>query len=118
MLELVELPKIPRLDGDKQIFKSTEDIPRVEEMVVKLVGLSKNRMIVGGKRFFRRTEMITQGTKDGTVGNKIFTRAEGIPRDKGVEVQLVVLAKVVGSKWRMIPRSRFEWDLDLAGDLE
>jgi hypothetical protein len=40
------------------------------------------------------------------VGNKIFTREEDIPRDKRVEVQLVVLAKFVGSKWRMIPRSR------------
>ncbi|WJX86714.1 hypothetical protein P8452_68990 [Trifolium repens] len=29
-------------------------------------------------------------------------------------VILVVLAMVVGSKWK---RSRFKWDLDLAGDL-
>jgi hypothetical protein len=46
MLELVELPKISRLVGDKQIFKSTKDIPGVEERVVKLVGLSKNPMIL------------------------------------------------------------------------
>ncbi|MCI54964.1 hypothetical protein A2U01_0076214, partial [Trifolium medium] len=39
-------------------------------------------------------------------------RAEGIPRDEGKEVQLA------GSKWRMTPRSRFKWDLDLASDLE
>ncbi|PNX98555.1 hypothetical protein L195_g021805 [Trifolium pratense] len=45
------------------------------------------------------------------VGGKIFMRAEGIPRNEG-NVQLA------GSKWRMVPRSRFKWDLDLAGDLE
>ena len=44
------------------------------------------------------------------VGDKIIMRAEGIPRDEG-EVQLA------GSKWRMVPMSRFMWDLDLAGDL-
>ncbi|PNX71004.1 hypothetical protein L195_g057960 [Trifolium pratense] len=38
-------------------------------------------------------------------------RAEGIPRDEG-EVRLA------GSKWRMVPRSRFKWDLNLVGDLE
>jgi hypothetical protein len=40
-------------------------------------------------------------------------RAEGIPRDEE-EVQLVVLARVVGSKWK---RSRFKWDLELAGEI-
>jgi hypothetical protein len=38
MLELVELPKIPRLVEGKQTFKSTEGISGVEEGVVKLVG--------------------------------------------------------------------------------
>ncbi|MCI82735.1 hypothetical protein A2U01_0104009, partial [Trifolium medium] len=38
-------------------------------------------------------------------------RAEGIPSDEG-EVQLA------GSRSRMVPRSRFKCDLDLAGDLE
>jgi hypothetical protein len=41
MLVFVELPKIPRLVGNKQFFKSTENIPRIEEGVVKLVGLYK-----------------------------------------------------------------------------
>ncbi|MCI97702.1 hypothetical protein A2U01_0119003 [Trifolium medium] len=45
------------------------------------------------------------------VGGKIFMRAEGIPRDEG-EVQLA------GNKWMMVHRSRFKWDLDLAGDVE
>ena len=40
------------------------------------------------------------------VGDKIFMRAEGIPRDEE-EVILVVLAMVVGSKWK---RSKFKWD--------
>jgi hypothetical protein len=40
MLQLVELPKIPRLVGNKQFFKSVEGIPGVEEGVVKLVELS------------------------------------------------------------------------------
>ncbi|KAK2419760.1 hypothetical protein QL285_030586 [Trifolium repens] len=47
------------------------------------------------------------------VEGKIFMRAEDIPRDEE-EVILVVLAMVVGSKWK---RSRFKWDLDLTGDL-
>ena len=59
---------------------------------VNLVGATKNPMVVGCK---------------------IFMRAEGILRDEE-EVILVVLARVVGSKWK---RSRFKWDLDLAGDL-
>jgi hypothetical protein len=40
MLVFVELPKIPRLVGNKQFFKSVEGIPGVEEGVVKLVELS------------------------------------------------------------------------------
>ncbi|MCI39520.1 hypothetical protein A2U01_0060752, partial [Trifolium medium] len=79
--------------------------------------------IVGSKRFFRRTNLITPGAEEGTVnlvgatkhpmivGINIFMRAEGIPRDEG-EVHLA------GSKWRMVLRSRFKWDFDLAGDLE
>ncbi|MCI96236.1 hypothetical protein A2U01_0117536, partial [Trifolium medium] len=62
----------------------------VEEGAVNLVGATKHPMVVGGK---------------------IFIRAEGISRNEG-EVQLV------GSKWRIVPRLRFKWDLDLAGDLE
>ncbi|MCI67619.1 hypothetical protein A2U01_0088878, partial [Trifolium medium] len=52
------------------------------------------------------------------VGGKIFMRAEDIPRDEGKEVMFAGLAMVVGSKWRLMSRSRFKWDLDLAGDLE
>ncbi|MCI78367.1 hypothetical protein A2U01_0099637, partial [Trifolium medium] len=32
-------------------------------------------------------------------------RAEGIPMDEGKEVMLAGLAIVVGSKWRLVPRS-------------
>ncbi|MCI24120.1 hypothetical protein A2U01_0045303, partial [Trifolium medium] len=87
MLELMEPPKIPRLVEGKQVFESTEGIPGVEEGVVKLVGLSQNPRIVGGKRFFKRTDLITPGAEEGTVGlpknpmvarGKIFKRAEGI----------------------------------------
>ncbi|MCI74503.1 hypothetical protein A2U01_0095767, partial [Trifolium medium] len=78
----------------KQVFESTEGIPGVEEGVVKLVWLSQNLRIVGGKRFFRRTDLITPVAEDGSVnlmglpqnpmvmGGKIFMRAEGIPRDE------------------------------------
>jgi hypothetical protein len=38
MLQLVELPNIPRLVEGKQTFKSTKGISGVEEGVVKLVG--------------------------------------------------------------------------------
>ncbi|PNX60857.1 hypothetical protein L195_g060384, partial [Trifolium pratense] len=61
-----------------------------KEGAVNLVGATKHHMVVG---------------------SKIFMRTEGIPRNEG-EVQLV------GSKWRMVLRSRFKWDLDLTGDLE
>ncbi|MCI81213.1 hypothetical protein A2U01_0102486, partial [Trifolium medium] len=44
-------------------------------------------------------------------GGKIFMRADCILRDER-EVQLE------GSRWKMVPRSRFKWDMDLAGDLE
>ncbi|MCI46351.1 hypothetical protein A2U01_0067591, partial [Trifolium medium] len=58
-------------------------------------------------------------------GYKIFMRAEGIPRDEEEEVylvglrrvvgckrevqigKLVILAMGVGSKWRLVSRSRF-----------
>jgi hypothetical protein len=40
MLQLVELPKISRLVGDKQLFKSTEGNQGVEECMVRLMGLS------------------------------------------------------------------------------
>jgi hypothetical protein len=36
------------------------------------------------------------------VGGKIFMTAEGISRDEEVEVKLVGLAMVVGSKWRLV----------------
>ncbi|KAK2410739.1 alpha carbonic anhydrase [Trifolium repens] len=127
LLELEQQPKIPRLVEDKQVFESTEGIPGFEEGVVKLVGLSKRPMIVGCKRISRRTGLITPGAEEVAVslvgatknpmvvGGKTFMRAEDIPRDEEVEVQLVILARVVGSKWK---RSRFKWDLDLANDLE
>ncbi|KAK2458211.1 alpha carbonic anhydrase [Trifolium repens] len=127
LLELEQQPKIPRLVEDKQVFESTEGIPGFEEGVVELVGLSKRPLIVGCKRIFMRTGLITPGFEEVAVslvgatknpmvvGGKTFMRAEGIPRDEEVEVQLVILARVVGSKWK---RSRFKWDLDLANDLE
>ena len=127
LLELEQQPKIPRLVEDKQVFESTGGIPGFEEGVVKLVRLSKRPMIVGCKRIFRRTGLIIPGSEEVAVslvgatknpmvvGDKTFMRAEGIPRDEEVEVQLVILARVVGSKWK---RSRFKWDLDLANDLE
>jgi hypothetical protein len=87
-VELVGLSKIPVIVGCKRFFESTElNTPGVEEVAVNLVGATKHPMVVG---------------------DKIFMRAEGIPRDEG-EVQLA------GSKWRMVPMSRFKWDL--AGDL-
>jgi hypothetical protein len=49
------------------------------------------------------------------LGHKDSMRAEGILRDGDEEVMLVVLARVVGSKWK---RSSFKWELDLTGDLE
>ncbi|MCI89502.1 hypothetical protein A2U01_0110791, partial [Trifolium medium] len=70
---------------------------------VKLVGLSQNPRIVGGKRFFRSTDLITPGAEEGTmnlvglpknpmvVGGNIFMRAEGIPRDEEEDVQLAGL---------------------------
>ncbi|KAK2453266.1 hypothetical protein QL285_000978 [Trifolium repens] len=112
LLELEQQPKIPRLVEDKQVFESTGGIPGFEEGVVKLVGLSKRPMIVGCKRIFRRTGLITPGSEEVAVslvgatknpmvvGDKTFMRAEGIPRDEEVEVQLVILARVVGSKWK------------------
>ncbi|MCI84364.1 hypothetical protein A2U01_0105642, partial [Trifolium medium] len=66
--------------------------------MVKLVGLSQNPRIVGGKRFFRRTGLIIPGAEDVTVklvellkiptvvGGKIFKRAEGIPRVEEMKV--------------------------------
>ncbi|PNX65282.1 hypothetical protein L195_g062515, partial [Trifolium pratense] len=64
--------------------------PESEEGAVNIVGATKHPMVVG---------------------DKIFMSAEGIPRDEG-DVQLV------GSKWRMVHRSRFKWDLDLVNVLE
>ena len=59
---------------------------KAEEGAVNLVGATKHPMVVG---------------------DKIFMRAEGIPRDEG-EVQLV------GSKWRLTPRS-WTWPVILDG---
>ncbi|MCI78147.1 hypothetical protein A2U01_0099417, partial [Trifolium medium] len=56
-----------RLVEGKQVFESTEGIPGVEEGVVKLVGLSQNPRIVGGKRFSRRKDLITPGAEEGMV---------------------------------------------------
>ncbi|KAK2433477.1 hypothetical protein QL285_018740 [Trifolium repens] len=64
LLELEQQPKIPRLVEDKQVFESTEGIPGFEEGVVELVGLSKRPMIVGCKRIFRRTGLITPGAEE------------------------------------------------------
>ncbi|KAK2450625.1 hypothetical protein QL285_009738 [Trifolium repens] len=93
MLELGQPPKIPGLVGNKQVFESTEGIPGFEEGVVELVGLSKRPMIVGCKRIFRRTGLITPRAEEVAVslvglpkipmvfGGKTFMRAEGIPRN-------------------------------------
>ncbi|KAK2452961.1 hypothetical protein QL285_000704 [Trifolium repens] len=125
MLQLVEPPKFPRLVRSQAILRE-DGGHSGGRRVVKLVGLSKNSVIVGCKRFFESTELNTPGVEEVAVnlvgatknpmvvGWKIFMRAEGIPRDEEEEI-LVVLAIVVGSKWK---RSRFKWDLDLAGDLE
>jgi hypothetical protein len=89
-VELVGLSKIAVIVGYKRFFESTElNTPGVEEVAVNLVGATKHPMVVG---------------------DKIFMRAEGIPRDEGE-------AQLVGCKWRMVPMSRFKWDLDLTGDL-
>ncbi|MCI67503.1 hypothetical protein A2U01_0088762, partial [Trifolium medium] len=62
----------------------------VEEGMVQLVVLSQNPRIVGGKHFFRMTNLISPGAEDVTVkhvdlpkismvvGGKIFKRAEDI----------------------------------------
>ena len=62
-MELVGLSKIPVIVGCKRFFESTElNTPGVEEVAVNLVGATKHPMVVG---------------------DKIFMRAEGIPRDEG-----------------------------------
>ncbi|MCI22433.1 hypothetical protein A2U01_0043609, partial [Trifolium medium] len=102
MLQLVEPPKIPSLYGCPKIqgqleasnssrgrkgtFRYGLASPESEEGAMNLV-TTKNSWVVGGK---------------------IFMRAEGIPTDEENEVVLA------GSKWRLTPRSRFKWDLDLA----
>ncbi|PNX61376.1 hypothetical protein L195_g052422, partial [Trifolium pratense] len=122
MLQLLEPPKIPEWVWSQAILREDGRHSGGRRMV-KLVGLSKTPMIVGNKRFFRRTNLAAPGPEEGAVnlvgatkhpmvlGGKIFMRAESIPRDEGEE-------QLVGSKWRMVPRSRFKWDLDLAGNLE
>jgi hypothetical protein len=58
--------------------------------IMQLAGLFQNSMIIGGKRFFRRTYLTTLGAKDVTVKlvelpkipmvvrGKIFKRNEGV----------------------------------------
>ncbi|MCI61333.1 hypothetical protein A2U01_0082590, partial [Trifolium medium] len=58
-----------------------------EDGSVNLVGLPKNPMVMG---------------------DKIFKRAKDIPRDEGNEVMIAGLTMVVGSKWRLVPKSRFK----------
>ncbi|PNX78278.1 hypothetical protein L195_g034255 [Trifolium pratense] len=103
MLQLVEPPKIlglvwsqailredGRHSGGQRVGGTDLITPESEEGAVNLVSATKHPMVVGGK---------------------IFMMAEGIPRDEGEE-------QLVGSRWRVVPKSRFKWDLDLAGDLE
>jgi hypothetical protein len=90
----MEPPKIPRLVWSQAILREDGENSGGRRLV-KLVGLSKKLMIVRNKRFFRRTKLITPGseeeavnlvgaTKNPTVvGDKIFMRAKGIPRDEG-----------------------------------
>ncbi|MCH97739.1 hypothetical protein A2U01_0018735, partial [Trifolium medium] len=44
---------------------------------------------------------------------KFFKRAEDISRVDEVKVKLVGIPMVVGCKWKMMPRSRFNQGLDL-----
>ena len=53
MLQLVEPPKIPRLVRSQAILRE-DGGHSGGRRVVKLVELSKNPMIVGSKRYFRR----------------------------------------------------------------
>ncbi|KAK2420496.1 hypothetical protein QL285_031218 [Trifolium repens] len=80
MVKLVELSKKAGDSGAQALLQEGTELatPESEEVAVNLVGATKNSMVVGGK---------------------IFMRAEGIPRDEE-EVILVVLAMVVGSKWK------------------
>ncbi|GAU38535.1 hypothetical protein TSUD_320070 [Trifolium subterraneum] len=121
MLQLVELRKIPRWVRSQSILR--EDRGQSEgRRVVKLDELSKKAGDNGAQAFLQEgIEVITLESQEEAVslvatknpmvvGGKIFMRAEGIPRDEGKEVILA------GSKWRLVPRSRFKWDL--VGDLE
>ncbi|KAK2392107.1 hypothetical protein QL285_065502 [Trifolium repens] len=120
MLQLVEPPKIPRLVRSQAILRE-DGGHSGGRRVVKLVELSKTAGDSGAQALLQEgTELATPESEEEAVnlvgatkhpmvvGDKIFMRAEGIPRDEG-EVQLA------GSKWRMVPMSRFKWDL--AGDL-
>ncbi|KAK2368030.1 hypothetical protein QL285_081262 [Trifolium repens] len=122
MLQLVEPPKIPRLVRSQAILRE-DGGHSGGRRVVKLVELSKKAGDSGAQALLQEgTELATPGSEEEAVslvgatkhpmvvGDMIFMKAEGIPRDEG-EVQLA------GSKWRMVPMSRFKWDLDLAGDL-
>ena len=124
MLQLVEPPKIPRLVRSQAILRE-DGGHSGGRRVVKLVELSKKAGDSGAQALLQEgTELATPESEEEAVnlvgatkhpmvvGDKIFMRAEGIPRDEGKEAMLA------GSKWRLTPRSRFKWDLDLAGDLE
>ncbi|PNX59181.1 hypothetical protein L195_g051286 [Trifolium pratense] len=75
---------------------------------MQLVRLSQNPRIVGGKRFLRGMNLITQGAEDVTVklvgltplvvGGKIFKKTKDISRVEDVKVNLVGLRRVVGCK--------------------
>ncbi|KAK2442835.1 alpha carbonic anhydrase [Trifolium repens] len=123
MLQLVEPPKSPRWVRRQAILRE-DGGHSGGRRVVKLVELSKMPEIAGSQAFLQEgTELATPESEEEAVNLvatkspmvvecKIFMRAEGIPRDEGKEAMLA------GSKWRLTPRSRFKWDLDLAGDLE
>lgn len=55
----MRLPKNPKVDGYKENFKNAEDILRIEEVPIWLVGLPKKSMVIGGNGIFKRMERHT-----------------------------------------------------------
>ncbi|MCI36852.1 hypothetical protein A2U01_0058075, partial [Trifolium medium] len=66
MLQFVEPPKIPWLVWSQAILREDKRHSG-DRRVVELVGLSKIPTIVGSKRFFRRTDLITPRAGEGAV---------------------------------------------------
>ena len=106
MLQLVEPPKSPRWVRRQAILRE-DGGHSGGRRVVKLVELSKMPEIAGSQAFLQEgTELATPESEEEAVnlvatkspmvvGCKIFMRAEGIPRDEGSEVILVVLTSLL-----------------------